>query len=93
MICLNPIMKSPALAAFVGGCAVLFYFALMTYSPNLPAAVFCSMGVAYIVYNLMGGKLMCDEPATVIEEPSPPPQKQPPKQEIPVAANALTYRI
>lgn len=97
MICLNPILKSPALAAFVAACAVLLYFALMSYSPNLPAAFFCSLGVAYIIYNIMGGRLLCDEPQQPeMEKPVlllPNATPSPTEDQIPVPANALTYKI
>lgn len=61
MICLNPILKSPLLAAIVAGCCVMLYFALMSYSPNLPPAVLCSIAIGYFVYFMMGGKVLCDE--------------------------------
>lgn len=65
MFCLNPIFKSPALAAIVSGCCVLLYFAMMSYSPKLPPAVICSVAVGYFVYFMMGGKLLCDEPESI----------------------------
>ena len=69
MICLNPIFKSPFLASLVAGCCVMLYFILMSYSPNLPPAVICSVAVGYFVYFMMGGKILCnDEPLT---EPEP----------------------
>lgn len=61
MICLNPILKSPWLSAIVAGSGVMLYFTLMSYSPNLPPAVICSLAVAYFVYFMMGGKILCDE--------------------------------
>ncbi len=61
MICLNPITKSPTLAALFAGCLVLIYLAMMTYSANLPPAVLCSVLVALCVYTMMGGKLTCPE--------------------------------
>lgn len=53
----------------------MLYFVLMSYSPNLPPAVLCSLAVAYFVYFMMGGKVLCDEeqeqPATLAPETSP----------------------
>ena len=69
MICLNPILKSPFLAALVSGCCVMLYFILMTYSPNLPPAVLCSIAVAYFVYFMMGGKMLCEDKVDYIEVP------------------------
>jgi hypothetical protein len=63
MICLNVITKSPALSALFAGCLVLIYLAMMTYSVNLPPAMLCSVLVALGVYTIMGGKLVCSEPA------------------------------
>lgn len=59
MSCLSPIFKSPLLSAFISGCCTLIYFALMSYSPNLPPAVICSVAVSYFVYYKMGGKVIC----------------------------------
>ena len=61
MICLNPILKSPFLAAIVTGFMVMLYFGLMTYSPGLPPAALCSAAAAYFVYFMMGGRVLCDE--------------------------------
>lgn len=49
------------LSALVAGCGTMIYFSLMSYSPNLPPALLCSIGVAYVVYFMMGGKVLCDE--------------------------------
>jgi hypothetical protein len=68
MICLNPILKSPLLAALVAGCGVMLYFVLMSYSPNLPPAVLCSLAVAYFVYFMMGGKVLCDDVSADISD-------------------------
>ena len=70
MICLNPILKSPLLAALVSGCLVMLYFILMSYSPNLPPAVLCSVAVAYFVYFAMGGTVMCkNDGETSVQNP------------------------
>jgi hypothetical protein len=59
-ICLDPIFRSPFLAALVAGTLVFLYFVLMTYSAYLPPALLCGAVAAYLVYLAMGGTLMCD---------------------------------
>lgn len=60
MICLNPITKSPFLAAVLAFSITMLYFALLTYSPTLPPAVFISSTLALVVYLLMGGQVWCE---------------------------------
>jgi hypothetical protein len=62
MICINPILKSPILAAIAAGTCVMLYFYLMIYSPKLTPAVMYSITTACFVYYMMGGRVLCDEP-------------------------------
>jgi len=69
MICINPILKSPILAAIIAGGCVMLYFYLLTYSPKLPPAMMYSIAIAYFVYFMMGGRVLCDEPSAPAELP------------------------
>jgi hypothetical protein len=103
MFCLNPIIKSPMLSALVAGCGTMIYFSLMSYSPNLPPALLCSIGVAYVVYFMMGGKVLCDEteapappvpPALPMVPPAQSPQAPPaPTGPEPIMETYMPYRL
>jgi hypothetical protein len=65
----------------------MFYFMLMSYSPNLPPAVLCSLAVAYFVYFMMGGKVLCDDIAE--PEPTEAPEVAPVAKPEPVATATI----
>jgi len=75
MICLNSIVKSPFLAALVAGVAVLLYSISMHYNPKIAPVLVYSLIAFYVVYTVMGGKLLCDEAPVA---PAPPTEPAPP---------------
>lgn len=85
MFCLNPIFKNPMLGALVAGCSVMLYFIMMSYSPNLPPAVLCSLAVGYFVYFIMGGKILCDDQKT---SETPEPETPGPSTKVTETSNA-----
>jgi len=61
MICINPILHDPKLGALAGGIISMVVFYIFNYSVTLLRALIVSFTVAYIIYFLMGGKVLCKE--------------------------------
>ena len=59
MFCVPNYINNPTNAAFTGGIITLILFYLSSYSALLPVALFVSITISYVIYYLMGGKVIC----------------------------------
>jgi len=60
----------------------MLYFFLKTYSPKLTTALMYSIAIAYFVYFMMGGRILCDESPIIPSDPIP-------KTDVPPAQNGV----
>jgi hypothetical protein len=59
MFCVDSIIKTPEVAALTAGIVTIFLFYLSFLSGKLPFALIIGAAVAYFIYTMMGGSILC----------------------------------